>query len=83
MSDQLDAGDKLSCALGFKRGLPNYSSFDWHVSITVTKRQGESDEDFSLRGWATAQKELLLQMETGDELIAKLRPLVGSPDDWN
>lgn len=83
MTDQLDSGDKLACGIGFKKGLPNYSSIDFHVSITVSKREGESDEELSLRGWAMAQKELTQQMETSDELIAVIRPVIGSADDWN
>lgn len=79
----LDAGDKLSCGIGFKKGLPNYSSIDFHVNITVSKREGETDEEVSLRGWAMAQKELIQQMESSDELVAVIKPVVGSADDWN
>lgn len=81
--EQLDAGDKLACGIGFKKSLPNYSSLDFHVSITVSKREGESDEDLSLRGWASAQKELIGQMESSDELLAVIRPVVGDPNEWN
>ena len=83
MAEQLDTGDKLACGIGFKKGLPNYSSLDFHVSITVSKREGETDEELSLRGWAMAQRELIQQMESSDELLAVIRPVVGSPDEWN
>jgi len=80
---QLDAGDKLACGIGFKKGLPSYSSLDFHVSITVSKREGESDEELSLRGWAMAQRELIQQMESSDELLAIIRPVIGSSDDYD
>jgi hypothetical protein len=83
MADSLDTGDKLACGLGFKKNIGNYSSFDWHASITITKREGESDEEFSLRGWAAAQKELIQQVESSDELLEVVRPVVGSHSDYD
>lgn len=83
MTDQLDMGDKLACGIGYKRGLPNYSSVDYHVSITITKRDGESDEEFSLRGWAAAEAELKREVGATDELLESIRPVEGSADDWN
>jgi hypothetical protein len=82
-AEELDVGDKLACGLGYKRGLPNYSSIDFHVSITVTKRPGEADEDFALRGWAAAERELVREISTSDELIGKVRPVQGSPGEYD
>ena len=83
LDDKLDDGDKLVCGLGYKRGLPNYSSIDFHVSITITKRPDESDEDFSLRGWAAAEAELKREVDVSGELLESIRPVEGSADDWN
>lgn len=81
--DKIDTGDKLACGIGFKKGLPNYSSIDFHVSISITKRANETDEEFSLRGWAMAQKELIKQMDTSDELVQTIKPVIGSDDAWD
>lgn len=84
ISMSLDSGDKLAVGLGYKRNIGNFSSFDWHVSITVTKRENESDEEFYARGWGEAQAQLEEQVLTSDELIAKVKPpIVGNEDDWN
>jgi hypothetical protein len=83
MADQLDPGDKLACGMGFKKGLPSFSSIDWHVSITVTKREGETDEEFSLRGWAAAEAELKRQVEAQDDILEVIRPVVGDPNEWD
>lgn len=78
-----DTGDKLACGLGYKRGLPNYSSVDFHVSITITKRPDESDEDFSLRGWAAAEAELKREVDVSDELLESIRPVRGDSNEWD
>jgi hypothetical protein len=83
MADQLDAGDKLACGIGYKRGLPSYSSIDFHVSISVTKREGESDDEFSLRGWAAAEAELQKQIDGMDDLLDGVRPVVGADVDYD
>lgn len=83
MPDQLDTGDKLACGLGYKHGLPSFSSLDFHVSVSISKREGETDEEFSLRGWAAAEAELTKQVEAKQELLDVIRPIIGSPDDWN
>jgi len=79
----LDTGDKLACGLGFKKNIGNYSSFDWHVSVTITKREDESDEDFYARGWSTAQEQLEEQVVREDEILGTIRPLVGSATDYD
>lgn len=81
--DALDPGDKLSCGIGFKKGLPNYSSIDVHVSISVTKREGETDEAFALRGWASAEAELVREVQSQGELLEQIRPVAGDPGAWD
>lgn len=83
MADQIDVGDKLACGITYKRGLPNFSSLAYNVSITVSKRPGESDEELSLRGWAMAEAEMQKQTDASDELLAVIRPVEGDPDAWN
>lgn len=56
--EKLDIGDKISTSIGYKKGLPNYSSIDFHVSVSIAKRQGETDQDVWKRAWDEAEREL-------------------------
>lgn len=80
---QLDVGDKLACGITFKKGLPSFSSLAFNVSITVSKREGETDEELSLRGWAMAEKELIKQVEASPDLLEVIRPVEGDPGDYD
>lgn len=83
MADQLDTGDKLACGITFKKGLPSYSSIAYSIIITVSKREGETDEELSLRGWAMAEAELTKQVEASPELLEVIRPVQGDAEEWS
>lgn len=78
-----DTGDKLACSLGFKKNIGNFSTVDWHASVSITKREGESDEEFTTRGWSEAQKQLEEQVAKQDALLDVIRPVVGNPRDYD
>lgn len=83
MAESFDTGDKLACSLGFKKNIGNFSSLDWHVSVSISKRDGETDDEFTKRGWAEAQQQLEWQVAKQEALLYVIRPVVGSADDWN
>jgi hypothetical protein len=83
MAERFDVGDKLACSLGFKKNIGNYSSLDFHVSVSISKREGETDDEFTERGWAEAQQQLEWQVAKEAAILEVVRPVTGSQDEWS
>lgn len=83
MADRFDTGDKLACSLGFKKNIGNYSSLDWHVSVSIAKREGETDEEFTARGWEEAQQQLEWQVLKEDALLDVIRPVLNADTSYD
>lgn len=58
MSDALDVGDKVVTGLSYKKNLGNYESMAFNTGVTVSKREGESDDDVWARAWKTTEYQL-------------------------
>lgn len=67
--DAMDAGDKISAHISFKRGLPNYSSVEFGASVTLTKRAGETDEEAWQRAWSIVEQEVDNAVERAESVI--------------
>lgn len=83
MPDQFSQEDKLALSLGYKKNIGNFSSLDFHASVSMTKRLNESDEDFEtrVRGEVEKQLEWLVAREVAVREV--IRPVVGDAEEWN
>lgn len=56
--EQIDTGDKVTCSVSYKKGLKDYSSISWSAGVSLTKRDGETDEEVWQRGWKLVEDEI-------------------------
>ena len=66
-----DVGDKISVSVGYKKNIGNYESMDWHVSASLTHRDGETTEELFKRGWETIYDQIDEQVSVWDEEQSK------------
>jgi len=65
-----DIGDKISVSVGHKKNLGNYQTMDWHVSVTITHRDGETTEEAFERGWEIVYQQIDEQVAEADSKLA-------------
>lgn len=68
--DPTDPGDQITVRLAYKKGLPNYSSIDFGTGVTVTRRDGESDETAWGRAWEVCERELDEAVDRANQILA-------------
>lgn len=64
-----DVGDKVTVHIEFKRGLPNYSSISFGASVSVTRRDDETDEDVWRRAWDVVEREIDNAVERAEKIL--------------
>ncbi len=64
-----DPGDKIGVHVEFKKGLPNYSSISFGASVTVTRRDDETDAEVWKRAWAVVEREVDNAVERAEAIM--------------
>lgn len=69
VATETDAGDKVTVHISFKKGLPNYSSIEFGASVSITKRDDETDAGVWDRAWSIVEREIDKAVEKAEQAL--------------